>query len=828
MSIDEAEEKLQQLMEDLRTNPPTLETEQDTRFQIIDRILTEVLGWDRSCIKTEPHTESGFIDYLLTNSGRNRFIVEAKRAPTPLIDTRNDRLNYYKANGPALKSASDGLQQAKRYCSDTGVLFAALTSGYQWLAYWAIRNDGKAPGEGKAIAFPNLDSIQDNFAIFYDLFSCEGILEERYQIHIHQAEGLSVQHIESLIPILDPSEIQLRRKTDLSSDLQTIYRGFFGSMSGDDDPEMLAKCFVESKESREADVSLTKITQNLISQVKVVNSPDATELKRQIEAAIETRRGEFVLIIGSKGAGKTTFIDRFFRLILDKPLRDNCLILRIDLADSHGDHERITPWLVARLKDELEKNLFKGAIPTYEQLQGIFMRDYDRWRHGEHKYLYQRDKQAFKEKFGQWIADLVNDDPYTYVKELLRNAVAARSLMPCIIFDNTDHFPQSFQECVFQFAQSIHRSVFSFIICPITDRTIWQLSKSGPFQSYETRAFYLPVPSTKEVLSKRISYLKEKTEDQDRNSTAEYFLNKGIRLTIGDIRAFAACVEEIFVNEEYIGRMVGWLANHDIRRSLNIAQRIITSPILSIEDLVKAYLVGDSLSLSSRRIKQALLCGDYTYFCQDDSHYVLNLFEVNPEGVTSPLTRLSILRILLDKDAGTTAPDKSYITVDDVINYFEPARLSRTILKEHLSVLLAYRLIEPYDPTENHVYEDQRIRITHSGRIHYEFCFERGEAGYMGQIAWTTPMRDFAAVDRIRDLRRRGKLDWNNWRQIFSWFIEYCLVEDEKFFSLPSNDSYIGQRRMRDELRHVWMLPEELVEETRQLPLEDDIPTMDS
>jgi hypothetical protein len=36
-----------------------IETEQDTRFNIIDRILIEVLGWDRMDIKTEPPTESG-------------------------------------------------------------------------------------------------------------------------------------------------------------------------------------------------------------------------------------------------------------------------------------------------------------------------------------------------------------------------------------------------------------------------------------------------------------------------------------------------------------------------------------------------------------------------------------------------------------------------------------------------------------------------------------------------------------------------------------------------------------------------------------------------
>jgi hypothetical protein len=106
-----------------------------------------------------------------------------------------------------------------------------------------------------------------------------------------------------------------------------------------------------------------------------------------------------VLIIGNKGAGKSTFIDRFFRLVLDKRLRDNCLILRIDLADSNGSTEGIASWLTDRLKNQLEAALFKGVHPTYEQLQGVFMGEYDRWRYGERKYLYERDRNEFKEKF---------------------------------------------------------------------------------------------------------------------------------------------------------------------------------------------------------------------------------------------------------------------------------------------------------------------------------------------------------------------------------------------------------------------------------------------
>ncbi len=804
MGLDEAESKFDVLLNEWINRQSEIENEPDTRFQIIDRMLTEVLGWQHNGIRTEPKTESGYIDYLLIDHGRNRFVVEAKRASKILINSKAENAKAYKVSGSALASAKEGFGQARRYCSESGVLFSALTSGFEWIAYWAIRTDGRSPSEGKAFTFPSLIAIKSNFALFYDLFSCEGLSQNLYQVHICEAEGLEVHHKETLSTPVEDTEVVLRPKSKLVVDLENIYRGFFSKISGKDDPEMLAKCFVETKESREADNSLSKIAENLINEINVVKSSDAKELQEQIEIALSTKHGEFVLIIGNKGAGKSTFIDRFFRLVLAKQLSEKCLILRVNLADSTGDADFIAPWLTEQLKKETEMALFNGNAPSYEQLQGIFMDTYDRWRYGERKHLYKRDKIKFKEMFGEWLVELAEKDPNKYLTSLLKNAVKARSLMPCIIFDNTDHFPQHFQERVFQFAQSVFNNTFCFVICPITDRTIWQLSKSGPLQSYKTRTFYLPVPSTKEVISKRVEFVKEKAQGTTGSEASQYFLNKGIRLRINDIQGFAACVEDIFITEEYIGRIIGWLSNHDIRRSLEIAERIITSPIIKIEELVKAYVAGKRYQTSRRSAKQALIVGDYSFFNQTDSNFILNIFSVSPDGVTSPLTKMSILRLLMDKDFESKEPNKAYVVVEDILNYLEPAKLSRLVVKNHLTELLEYRLIEPYDPTDIKVYEDQRLRVTHCGRIHWELALNNREAMYMTQMALRTPVRDFDLISKIRNKRTR-KLVWNDWIEIASWFADYCIHQDSLFFDLPNTEAYAGQRKFRDEFRQVWV-----------------------
>ena len=768
------------------------------------------MGWERTNIRMEPHGESGYVDYLLSRGDRNCLVLEAKRKGRLLVNTRNPNVANYKLGGPALDSARDGIAQARKYCVDHGVSYSIVTTGVEWIFFIAIRTDGRAPLEGTAIVFPTLQSVEKNFAMFHDLLSKSGNEKELPRVRLQEAEGLEVTFSDELYSIRNPRGLRLMQKSELAIDLEQVFSQFFGTMSGDNDPEMLAECFVETRESRDADATLDKITRTLTNQIRVVDSSRGGALARRIEAAVETRRGEFVLVIGNKGAGKSTFIDRFFRLVLDRTIREKCLVVRIDLADSSGDIDGLDGWLTMRLKETLERELFDSSVPKYEELQGIFWKDYKRWRTGEHKFLYQKNREEFKISFGQHIYDLVAKHPKKYVIELLNNSIKARKLLPCIIFDNTDHFAQKFQESVFQYAQSIFREILCFVICPITDRTIWQLSKQGPLQSYATTHFYLPVPSTKDVLSKRVNFIKHRME-VDKTHSGEYFSRKGIRLSLSDIEAFAFCVEEIFINTEYLGRIVGWLSNHDIRRGLHIAQRIITSPILSIEELVKLYIIGNRRGIEERKVRQALILGNYNGFVAADSNFVVNVFQVNGAAVTTPMAKLSVLRVMLDKEAMANSPEESYMTIEEIVNYCEPMGISRLATIRHCGELLEYRLIEPYDPTDSNIYMEQRAKITHAGRIHLEFALH--DDTYLVQMALASMIRSQDVVSRGREiLHGRGKMTRSDWRDLMRLFASYCVDEDSIFVNVPNVGSYVGQRELRERFRRRWIEDEQEIE----------------
>lgn len=771
-------------------------TESDARIHLIDRMLIEVLGWPRTGISTEQPAGSGFVDYLLSVDGKRMFVVEAKRTAIDLISTKLPEFRFYKVGGTALKDAAEGFEQAVGYSSRKSVPFACLTNGLCWIGFRPVRLDGIDYTDGQAATFPSLESIANNFAKFYDLFSVEGVTSKLYSIYCDQAEGSALNNTSPLYYATRPEDIYLLQKNDLARDIEQVFDEFFKNIANNTDEELLLHCFVESPESREADRTLEKITRNLVSHVETIKSRTGEELSQQIQFSLDSKKGQIVLIVGNKGSGKSTFIQRFFKHQLEKKIRDRCLILKADLGDYPGSIDRLPTWLTDSLISAAEHALYDGKSPEYDELQGIFFDTYQRWSTGEFKHLYDSDVIAFKIKFGEHIVERRRDKPYEYLTSILKRAIRQRGQIPCLLFDNADNFPADFQDAVFQYAHALNRQVaLSLLVVPITDKTIWRLSKNGALQSYAAKSLYLPIPSTKGVLEKRLNFIRRKIEEGP-DQSHQYFSSKGLRIKLENIPAFAACVEEAFINTDFISRRVGSLANHDLRRTLELSQIIITAPIMRVDELVTAYFATKNINITEKRVVQALLYGGYNRFKQDSNAFILNLFTMENESLNSPLLRLSVLRYLIDRKNSAADDFGAYVGLSDIVTYMESAGVAAHTTTKAIRQLKISGLIEPYDPNVEEIFPSTTIAITAAGHHHFWMSFN--DQVYLEQMAFCTGMRSDVDAGKLRDIsnRRMRPMDWSEIRIVFS---RYCLNEDQKFMSIPTHSAYESQKEMRAE-----------------------------
>lgn len=98
--------------------------------------------------------------------------------------------------------------------------------------------------------------------------------------------------------------------------------------------------------AEKADLELQKIIQKVLNNISAISTGSGGALQAELERAMVSGRSETVLLIGNKGSGKSTFVDRFFDQILPLSVRERCVVARVDLAEYHGDPERIVSWAI--------------------------------------------------------------------------------------------------------------------------------------------------------------------------------------------------------------------------------------------------------------------------------------------------------------------------------------------------------------------------------------------------------------------------------------------------------------------------------------------------
>ena len=817
VDIDRAFEAAKAILEEASSRLDAIRSEEDAKIQIITRLLTEVLGWSHSDISAEHPNDNGFSDYLLTNDERPEFVLEAKRIGVIELETKTVSKSYYKISGPVLKPALEGIKQAASYCYPIGAPLAVVTDGILWIVFlpWVPQASYL---DRQAIVFPGISSVLNDFTAFYELLSKEHAGRGTFRVifdAIH--ENRLVLNRELKAPLL-ASDNRIVQKSPLSFDLENVFDGFFSSLAGDRDPSMLIDCFVESRESRIADFSLERLTKNVLGNIDPAERDVGEGLQDIVQGAVAGEIGQTVFIIGPSGAGKSTFLDRFFARTLAPEIRAKCVVAKIDILDASGDESTVLQWITNRAIALIEQELFEGGIPDWNDLQGLYHLEYLRRAKGVDAALYQRDKNAFKEKFARYVEEQVEKDREGYLRRLVVNTVRSRKRLPIFVIDNTDEFPLSFKEVVFQYFQSLRREAdHSLVFFPVTDRSAWSFSKTDIFNIYSSKSFFLPTPPPREVFRARVDYIRDKwVPDDERKTAGDYLTVGGIRIKIRNLATFAAVIESVFVNQDYPSRTIGDLSNYNMRKALGLAKRVITSSVLDLEDLVRSYLTGEMVAPSAAHFVNALVKGDYLFFKSGEEPLLFPLYQVDFTVRQSPLIFARVLILLSDLGRGATEDADRYMSVSSILAYFGVMAVPEAATQRALEALLVAGLLEPYDLSKKDYSDDQRLAITFSGVAHLRLGLYNPV--FFEQLALTTRIADPEVTAQMRGVYFSSASLLVKLERVRELFASYLASEDERLLKVPDRDEFRSQAEVCDKIRSRWISTSDAPEERWRPP----------
>ena len=321
-------------------------------------------------------------------------------------------------------------------------------------------------------------------------------------------------------------------------------------------------------------------------------------------------------------------------------------------------------------------------------------------------------------------------------------------------------------------------------------------------QSFFTNSFFLPTPPTETVLRRRIEYIEKRVTEEHETSSKKplagkgYLFNRVASLTIDDIRGFAACLQTVFINTGQVADIIGRLSNHDIRRCLQFTREVVTSPHISVGDLLAIKTGKSTGSINSDEIKLAMIRGKYDIYYQTVQSFVQNTFNLTPELGSTPLLPSRILQFLEAAWSGNKDNDGRYVLVSEITEYFQTMNVDQRATAGCLDAMLKLGLCLGYDPTTDSVKSTVKVEISPSGRQHLAWSLH--DWVYLESMAEVTPLYDTGAADSIREDLNDGSI--RRRRQAILRFVRYLIEEDKHFCIIPKHEIYGPQDRIREAL----------------------------
>ena len=315
-------EEIKNSVELLKTNSSN---EAETRRKIIDQILEKILGWDVLDITFEEKVQEDgttkYADYIIKNANSS-ILIEAKRIS---INFKLPQNTLSKLNSALVKDElGNAIIQARDYCRKLGIPFAIVTNGDQWIIFPASRIDGVSFSESSAIIFHNIDDVLNKrFNYFHNLLSREGFIDENLKVELI---GRSEDQIEirRLNKIFSGTTNQTNPVFPLIDKEVTVA---FSDSLINDNPELLEKCYVSTNDRQKFDqkiqMHLQKKESLFSKSLRPMRSKESHGFKEKIKTSTNLNRPLAILILGSVGSGKTTFIEYTHKISAKDFFNDN-------------------------------------------------------------------------------------------------------------------------------------------------------------------------------------------------------------------------------------------------------------------------------------------------------------------------------------------------------------------------------------------------------------------------------------------------------------------------------------------------------------------------
>lgn len=707
---------------------PQTHSETDTRVKIIDVILRDVLGWPETLIQREVHIREtgGYVDYVLSTS-HPYFVVEAKKAQHQYHLPQQKTRRTYKIGGVIKddKHVYGDLLQAKNYAINKGVSFCCLTNGTQFLFFRSQNDSGISWDDHIVVLFRNLEEIEKNFALFFHLLSyisvSQGVVHGHLPVTQNYDEAL--RRFNRLTPAKQVLS-RTRERNSLFPALKTVISRVFQDISDESaSPEILLNCYVESPRDSSYEKGMGSLLKRRPLDLGyrrkevVVTKKDAGEFQRAVEFQIKEAGGnpEVLLILGGVGVGKTTFIQRFRKVLARDDIDQGCLWAYVDFNRYSDTGETLLQWFVKQAWESLKADYSSLGIDHYSALKQAYHSEYEQLKRGRLAPLFEQSPQEFELEFAKSLEEreLVVDEHFT---RMVRVAAKQSHRRPFLVFDNADQFSENTQDEVFRLAQKFAKDIGCASVISLREESYWKNKNHGTLSAFHAISYHVQPPRLNQVISKRFKFAQKLLSEIERDfvDSEENLITK--EELAGVLNKIS---QSVLADDSKYLELLEYLSPFEIRRPLQFLSTFLVSGHTNMDSLLKSYRRGTDIRIGFHEFFTAIALGDREYYSENSSD-IVNLFAVDGRSDASNLNRIAIVGRLLKSKYSITPVGEGFVPVSELISDCETFGIFPDTTRSILALLNNKRIAETEAQEKQSLKSATFVRATAAAQYYME------------------------------------------------------------------------------------------------------------
>jgi hypothetical protein len=759
-------------------------SETDTRSKILDKMLIDVLGWTEYDIEREGWVRVGYFDYEI-NTSTFQFVIEAKKN---FVEFKLPE----KGNEVNIKSIYAGnkevIDQVRSYVVERSLSFGIITNGTQFIVGQFANTLGNDWKNQKCIFFKDLEDIKKNFDKFYDLLHRQSICKYG-KIKVNKTSNIGKTIVKDFP--LKRKKVELVRN-QISKQLVPIIHQVFEEIYNTESLEgkkILTKCYVQNKDVKKYNSELGYIFSDEPPTFdnRIVPVQNTENTQNQIKEQIFNDVGflpDPIILIGTAGAGKTTFIKYFTEVLLNNKNKLNRPFVYIDFRLYTSQIVRDTKFIYNSIIEQIENNYPELNLTKYNILKIIYKNEIDKKKQGTWSYLLNDE-----DKLNEAISKLIDEnqsDPLKHLSKISNYLLHNCRKRMCIVFDNADQLDDADQKEVFLLGNSINRTLKSIVIISLREGYFYKWKNKPPFNAYQSIVYHITAPPYSDVIERRIKYVMTQFNFQELSLRAE---NKLVTFQNGSLEHLFKNLYETLFNTKNsdVMEFLEETSYPNTRLGLEIFKSFLLSGHSKITEYMSfAYGLGEGIPIWEFFKSIAL---DSNFYYETNKSKIVNLFYPSKSN-RNHFTKIRILNLLHLK-LKNSSKRKEYFLISEITNEFIKAGYTIDIIEEELQELFDYKLISTSEYSED-VEEETKIdtnsmiSITSTGVYYIKSLI--GRFHYIDLILQDTPIYDDEFYKELAkvfpDSEENGNRNLNQRKLSVEKFVDYLTsqeLSDKKF-----------------------------------------------